>query len=67
MLISLLVDVFATAYVTVIHFDWLTRTADLTWEAAKRTAKDRRKWRTTVEVLKKMFHKDLGGFKVKYD
>jgi hypothetical protein len=24
------------------------RTAYLTWEAAKRTAKDRRKWRTTV-------------------
>jgi hypothetical protein len=27
------------------------RTANLTWEAAKRTFKDRRKWRTTVEVL----------------
>jgi hypothetical protein len=27
------------------------RTANLTWEAAKRTAKGRRKWRTTVEAL----------------
>jgi hypothetical protein len=27
------------------------RTADITLEAAKRTAKDRRKWRTTEEVL----------------
>jgi hypothetical protein len=27
------------------------RTADLTWEAAKRTAKDCRKWRTRVEAL----------------
>jgi hypothetical protein len=27
------------------------RTANLTWEAAKRIAKDRRKWRTTVEAL----------------
>jgi ribosomal protein L32E len=27
------------------------RTANLTWKAAKRTAKDRRKWRTTVEAL----------------
>jgi hypothetical protein len=27
------------------------RTANLTWEVAKRTAKDRRKWSTTVEAL----------------
>jgi len=27
------------------------KTSNLTWEAAKRTARDRRKWRTTVEAL----------------
>jgi hypothetical protein len=37
------------------------RIADLTsWEAAKRTAKDRRKWRTTVEALI-MLHKERRG------
>jgi hypothetical protein len=27
------------------------RTADLTWEAGKRTVKDNRKWTTTLEAL----------------